>query len=62
MPFLISFEMTGYTLARRNSVREQLADAIVMAQVVTTDAKDILTLERLRSIFDSTFQTLAILL
>ena len=62
MPFLISFEMTGYTLARPNSVRDQLSDAIVMAQVVTTDAKDIVTLERLRSIFDSTLQTLAILL
>ena len=47
MPFLISFETTGYTLARRNSVCEQPAVAIIMSQAVTMNAKNVLTLARL---------------
>ena len=47
MPLLVSFDTTGYTLAQPNSVCEQLADAIIMAQAVTMDGKDILTWARL---------------
>ena len=43
-------ERLGYTLARLKSVWKHFANAIIMAQVVTMNAKDILTWARLRSI------------